>query len=281
MINTETKLFAILGYPVRHSFSPQMHNEWFRKENLNSIYLAFEPEPKDLKKAVESLKFFKFCGANVTIPHKTDIIKYIDFVDKVAEEIGSINTIVAENGRFCGYNTDYLGFSQDLSAKKVNLKSKNVLIIGAGGVARAVAYALKNSEAEKIYIASRTLKNARRLASTFKLEPLDINKVNELLPDVDLLVNASSCGMKETDVLPFNAVKVKKSLIVYDLICGKATPFVKLAKDEGLRIFTGEGMLVRQGACGFKMWTGVCPDIKIAEELLKNLLSNICLEVRK
>jgi shikimate dehydrogenase len=269
MINTETKLFAILGYPVKHSFSPQMHNEWFRKGNLNCVYLAFDPAPEDLKKAVESLKFFKFCGANVTIPHKTDVIKYIDFVDKTAEEIGSINTIVAENGRFCGYNTDYLGFIQDLSAKKVSLKSRSVLIIGAGGAARAVAYALKNSGAEKIYIASRILKSARRLASAFKVEAVDINKVKELLPGIDLLVNASSCGMRETDVLPFNVVKVKKSLIVYDLICGKTTPFMKLAEDERLKMFTGEGMLVRQGACGFKMWTGIYPDIKIAEKLLK------------
>jgi shikimate dehydrogenase len=272
MLNTETKLFAILGYPVKHSFSPQMQNKWFEKENLNGIYLAFEPKPEDLRKTVESLKLLGFKGVNVTIPHKIEITKYVDFVNKAAKKIGSVNAIAFKGGKLYGYNTDHLGFSQDLAAKKINLKNKNVLVIGAGGGARAIVYALKKSKAKNIYIANRTLKNAEQLAEIFKIEVVDINKVGEVLSMTDLLVNTSACGMKKADVLPFKTDKIKSSLIIYDLIYNKVTPFTKLAKNKGLKIFTGVGMLIRQGACGFKIWTGKYPDIEIAERLLKEFI---------
>jgi shikimate dehydrogenase len=269
MLNTETKLFAILGCPVKHSFSPQIQNKWFEKENLNCIYLAFEPKPEDLKKTMESLKLLGFQGINITIPHKIEVMKYVDFTEKAAKKIGSVNTIVFKGGKLYGYNTDHLGFSQDLIAKNVRLKNKNVLVIGAGGGARAIVYALKESKAKNIYIANRTFENAEQLAEMFKIKAVDINNAGEVLPDVDMLVNTSACGMKKTDVLPFKADRIKNGLIVYDLIYNKITPFTKLAKDKGLKIFTGVGMLIRQGACGFKIWTGKYPNIEIAERLFK------------
>jgi shikimate dehydrogenase len=249
-----------------------MQNEWFKKEKLNCIYLAFESNPRHFEKTIESLKLLKFCGLNITIPYKIEIIKYVDFLDKTAERIGSVNTVSFKDDKLYGYNTDHLGFSQDLLAKKVDLKNKEVLVIGAGGGARAIIYALKNSEVGSIYIANRTLKNAQQLASIFGLKVFDISEVEELLPEIDLLINTSSCGLKESDVLPFNVVKVKSSLIIYDLIFNKMTPFVKLAKRKKLKIFTGDGMLVRQGACGFKIWTGKYPDIEFAEAVLKKFI---------
>jgi shikimate dehydrogenase len=272
MLNTKTKLFAILGCPVKHSFSPQMQNKWFEKEKLNYIYLAFEPKPEDLEKTMESLKVLGFQGINITIPYKIEVMKYVDFADKAAKKIRSVNTIAFKGGKLYGYNTDYLGFSQDLAAKKVCLKNKNVLVIGAGGGARAIVYALKESKAKSVYIASRTLKNAEQLAEMFKIKAVDMNEVGEMLPDLDMLINTSACGMKKTDVLPFRTDKIKNSLVVYDLIYNKVTPFTKLAEDKGLKIFTGVGMLIRQGACGFKIWTGKYPDIEIAERLLRKLL---------
>jgi shikimate dehydrogenase len=272
MLNTETKLFAILGYPVKHSFSPQMQNKWFEKENLNCIYLAFEPKAEDLKKTVESLKFLGFKGVNITIPYKTEVMKYVDFTDEAAKKIGSVNTIAFKGGKLYGYNTDYLGFSQDLAAKKVSLEDKKVLVIGAGGGARAIIYALKESKAKNIYIANRTLKNAEHLAEIFKIETVDINKIGEVLSSVDLLVNTSACGMKKIDILPFKVDKIKSSLIIYDLIYNKLTPFTKLAENKGLKIFTGVGMLIRQGACGFRIWTGKYPDIGIVERLLEKFI---------
>jgi shikimate dehydrogenase len=272
MLNTKTKLFALLGCPVKHSFSPQMQNKWFEAENLNYIYLSFEPKPENLKKTMESLKSLGFQGINITIPYKIEVMKFVDFTDKAARKIRSVNTIAFKGGKLYGYNTDYLGFSQDLAAKKIRLKNKNVLVIGAGGGARAIVYALKESKVKNIYIANRTLKNAEQLAEMFKIKSVDINKVGEVFPDVDMLVNTSACGMKKTDVLPFRADKIKNGLIVYDLIYSKVTPFTKFAEDKGLKIFTGVGMLIRQGACGFKIWTGKYPDIEIAERLLKKLL---------
>lgn len=270
MLNTDTKLFAILGYPVKHSLSPQLHNGWFEKEMLNCAYLSFEPDSRNLKKTIESLKILKFRGFNITAPHKIEAMKYVDFVDKAAKKIGSINTVVVKNNKLYGYNTDGSGFIQDLNAKKINLNDKNVLVIGAGGAARAIVYALKNTKVKKIYIANRTLANAQNLAKTLKVKSIDINKASELLSQIDLLVNCSSCGMKKEDSLPFIADKVKKSLIVYDLIYSKVTPFVKFAKAKGLEVFTGKGMLVRQGASAFEMWTGKYP--KITENFLKKIV---------
>jgi shikimate dehydrogenase len=273
MLNTKTKLFAILGYPVKHSFSPQMHNKWFEKEKLNCDYLAFEPDDMlNLKKTIESLKILKFSGFNITLPYKVSAMEYIDVLDKAAKKIGSINTIAAKNGKLYGYNTDYLGFTWDLISKKVNLKNKNVLIIGAGGAARAVTYALKTLKAKNIYISSRTLAKSEYIAKTFKIKSVDISKVVGIFPKIDLLVNSSSCGMGEYDILPFNACEFKNSLMIYDLIYNKTTPFVKFAKDNGLKIFTGEGMLIHQGACAFEIWTGKHPDVKIAAQLLKKFI---------
>ncbi|GHT40023.1 shikimate dehydrogenase [Endomicrobiia bacterium] len=272
MLNTETKLFAILGCPVKHSLSPQMQNKWFERERLNCAYLAFEPDMLNLKKTIESLKILKFSGFNVTVPHKVTVMKYVDAIDKSAKKIGSINTVAVKNSKLCGYNTDYLGFICDLDSKKVNLKNKNVLIIGSGGAARAIAYALKTVKAKNIYVANRTLAKAEYLAKTFKIKSVDMSKVADILLKIDLLVNSSSCGMKKDDILPFNASKVKNSLIIYDLIYNKITPFVKFAKSNGLKIFTGEGMLIHQGACAFKIWTGKHPDTKVAEQLFKKFI---------
>ncbi|MDR3071834.1 MAG: shikimate dehydrogenase [Endomicrobium sp.] len=273
MVNAETKLFAILGDPIKHSFSPQIQNKWFKKENFNGVYLAFEPAPKDFDKTIKSLKILNFCGFNITVPYKVKVMKYVDVMDKVAREIGSVNTISIKNNKFYGYNTDYLGFVQDLASKKINLKSKNVLLIGAGGASRAIAYALKVGQVKNAYVVNRTFPKAQELARVFKLKSIDMNKMGNFVCDcdIDLIINGSSCGMKKTDALPFEVGKVKKGLIIYDLIYNKTTPFVKFAKNNGLKFFTGDGMLIYQGAFGFKIWTGKYPDIGVAKKLLKKL----------
>ncbi|MDR1122859.1 MAG: shikimate dehydrogenase [Endomicrobium sp.] len=270
MINTETKLFAILGCPVKHSFSPLIQNKWFEKEHLNCVYLAFEPKDYNLECTIESLKKLKFNGFNITVPHKIKALKYIDVIDKNTKKIGSINTVIIKKNKLYGYNTDYLGFAKDLKVKNIATKNKKTIIIGAGGAARAVVYALK-TEKSQLYIASRTLDTAIILAKEFKVKAIDINNVKNVLDSTDLLVNCSSCGMKKNDRLPFNFDKIKTSLIVYDLIYNKKTPFVKFAKDNKLKIFTGEGMLIWQGAYAFRLWTGKFPDIKIAEKFFKKI----------
>jgi shikimate dehydrogenase len=274
MTNAETKLFAILGYPVKHSFSPIMQNKWFEKEHLNCVYLAFEPKDYNLECTIESLKKLKFNGFNITIPHKIKALKYVDVIDKNAKKIGSINTVIIKKNKLYGYNTDYLGFAKDLEVKNIIPKNKKIIIIGSGGAARAVVSALKTKKSQHIYIASRTLDRAIILAKKFKVKAIGINNVKNILGNADLLINCSSCGMKKDDRLPFSFYKIKPSLIVYDLIYNKKTPFVKFAKDNKLKVFTGEGMLIWQGAYAFRLWTGKFPDVKIAEKFLKKFLKS-------
>lgn len=269
MVNTKTKLFSIIGYPVKHSFSPQMQNAWFADEKLNCAYLSFKVDPKNLKKVIDAFKILGFYGINVTIPHKTTVMKYLDSADKAAKAIGGVNTISIKNGKLYGYNTDHSGFSADLLSKKIILKNKKILVYGAGGGSRAVIYALKHSGTQKIYIANRTKSKAQKLAKHFKIESIDTSKIKELLPEIDILVNTSSCGMKRTDSLPFKVNNLKNDMIIYDLIYNKKTPFTKLAKEKKLRYFSGEGMLINQGAHGFKIWTGMYPDTKKALRLFK------------
>jgi shikimate dehydrogenase len=272
MLNTETKLFAILGYPVKYSFSPIIQNKWFEKEHLNFAYLAFDPKDCELEDTIKSLKKLKFNGFNVTVPYKTEVLKYVDVIDKSAKKIGSINTVLINDNKLYGYNTDYLGFAKDLKEKRIVVVNKNIVVIGAGGAARAIVAVLKAEKAKNVYIASRILDKATKLAKEFKVKSIDIKSVKDILADTNLLVNCSSCGMKKDDKLPFSFREIKTDLTVYDLIYNKKTPFVKFAKINRLKIFTGEGMLVWQGAYAFKLWTGKFPDIKIAQKILKKFL---------
>lgn len=272
MLNTETKLFAVLGYPIKHSFSPVMQNKWFEKEKYNCAYLSFEIQPGNLKKALDSFKMLGFYGLNITIPHKTEVIKYLDYSDKAAKSIGSANTIAIRNGKLYGYNTDHSGFSADLITKGVKVRNKTVFIYGAGGASRAVIYAVKNAEAKKIYITNRTYKKAEKLAKHFRIESVQEENAAEIMSKADLIINTSACGMKKSDVLPFKAGTLKKTAVVYDLIYNKKTPFTKLAKENRIEYYSGEGMLINQGAHAFKIWTGIYPNTKSTLKLLKKFM---------
>jgi shikimate dehydrogenase len=249
-----------------------MQNAWFEKEKLNCAYIPFEIEPKNLKKAVEALKVLGFTGINITIPHKTAVMQFLDYTDTAAKRIGSVNTIAIKNGKLYGYNTDYSGFASDLIYNKVKVKGRSVLIFGAGGGARAVIYSVKNSGAKKIYLSNRTHKTAVKLAEEFNIEAVSAEKAAEILPETDLIINASACGMKKTDTLPFKISSFKKNAVIYDLIYNKLTPFVKAAIENKVKFFTGEGMLINQGAHGFKIWTGIYPDTKSALKLLDKFM---------
>ncbi|MBQ3834322.1 MAG: shikimate dehydrogenase, partial [Elusimicrobia bacterium] len=153
-INSTTKIVGIFGNPISHSLSPVMHNNWFSKNKLNYVYLAFDILPKDLKAAVGSIRTLNIAGVNVTVPHKVEVMKYLDIVDEDAKKIGSVNTIVNKNGVLYGTNTDWQGFITDLKQKKVNLKNKNVLVVGAGGAAKAILYGLNKLKVKKIFLTS-------------------------------------------------------------------------------------------------------------------------------
>ncbi|MDR1418352.1 MAG: hypothetical protein LBI80_04260 [Endomicrobium sp.] len=151
------------------------------------------------------------------------------------------------------------------------MKNKNILIFGAGGAARAILYALKVLKVNNVYIINRTTKNAVSLAKKFNVESIDLQRVKDVFASIDMLINCSSCGMDTKDIFPFKVDKFKRSLMVYDLIYNKFTPFVKFARASGIKIFTGEGMLAHQGACSFRIWTGIYPNVKVVKKIFEDL----------
>ena len=273
-VNASTKLLGIFGNPVSHSLSPIMHNDWFAKYKLNCLYVAFDVLPENLKSAVESVRTLNISGVNVTVPHKVEVMKYIDTIDDAAKTIGSVNTIVNKNGKLRGYNTDWQGFITDLKSKKINLKNKTVLVIGAGGAAKAILYSLNKLKVKQIYLTSRTFDKAKLIAKKYKnISVIDINKISaSFLKETDCLVNCSTCGMKKDDKLPFAIKEFNKKIVFYDIIYNKETPFKKFAAKNKIKYFSGEGMLIYQGAVSFDKWTGIFPNTKNTLSLIKKFM---------
>lgn len=273
-VTADTKLLGIFGNPVSHSLSPIMHNDWFAKYKLNCLYLAFDVLPKNLKSAVESIRTLNILGVNVTVPHKIEVMKYIDNVDNAAKTIGSVNAIVNKKGKLHGYNTDWQGFITDLKSKNINLKNKTILVVGAGGAAKAILYALTKLKVKHVYLTSRTFDKAKLVAKKYKnISVIDINKVSaSFLKDTDCLVNCSTCGMKKEDKLPFTIKEFNKKIVFYDIIYNKETPFKKFAAKNKIKYFSGEGMLIYQGAVSFDKWTGIFPDTKKTLPLIKKFM---------
>ena len=273
-VTASTKLLGIFGNPVEHSLSPVMHNAWFEKYKLNNLYLAFNVLPKNLRVAVESIRTLNVLGVNVTVPHKVEVMKYLDNIDSAAKSIGSVNTIVNKNNKLYGFNTDWQGFITDLKFKKIDLKNKNVLVIGAGGAAKAILYALTKLKVKKIYLTTRTFEKAKLVAKKYQnISVTDINKISEnFLQDMDCLINCSTCGMKKGDKLPFAIKDFNKNMIFYDIIYNKETPFKKFAAKNKIKYFSGEGMLIYQGAVSFEKWTNIFPDTKNTLNLIKKFM---------
>jgi len=246
-----------------------MQNAWFKEKNIDALYLPFETHPCNLEKTMEAFKTLGFCGINVTVPHKTAVMKYLDGADNAAKSIGSVNAVSVKNGKMFGSNTDYSGFLDDLASKKIKVSGKKAFVFGAGGAARGVLYALKQAKADTIWLSNRSFDNAKKLAKEFAVKAVNANETPDLLPYADLIVNASACGMKKDDVLPFEPAPLKKNAAVYDLIYNKKTPFAGLARKNGAKYYSGEGMLINQGARAFKTWTGKYPDVKTAAALFR------------
>ena len=273
-VTADTKLLGIFGNPVSHSLSPIMHNDWFAKYKLNNLYVAFDVLPKNLKSVVEAIRTLNILGVNVTVPHKVEVMKYLDNIDVAAKNIGSVNTIVNKNNKLYGYNTDWQGFVTDLKSKKIDLKNKSVLVIGAGGAAKAILYALMKLKAKKVYLSSRTFAKAKIVAKKYKkVSVIDINNIPaDFLNNIDCLVNCSTCGMKKDDKLPFIIKEFNKKIVFYDIIYNKETPFKKFATKNKIKYFSGEGMLIYQGAVSFEKWTNIFPDTKNTLNLIKKFM---------
>lgn len=258
---SQNKTFGLVGFPVKHSLSPKMHNAAFSRLKIKAKYRLFPLQERQLKSFLSGLKKRNIFGLNVTIPHKERVLEFIDgYVSEGVRVIGACNTIVVGvDGKLKAYNTDYLGFLRHI--RELKLKPKKIAIIGSGGAAKSVVFALIKSGAEEIYIFDidkfRSLSLVKRFSDIFpQCKIRAVASIEELnLRDRDLLVNASPVGMKEADPLLVEPAKLHKALFVYDLVYNPSeTKQLKAAKDAGCGQANGLGMLLYQGVEAFELW---------------------------
>lgn len=262
-IGGKTRLYGIFGYPIGHTLSPKLHNAVFRKRKIDAVYLPFEVKPDYISEAIEALKSLGIAGVNVTLPHKESAAKFADEIPSDADRaIGAVNTLVLKGGEALGYNTDGPGFLEDLKEGfGFRPKDRRVLMIGAGGAARSVAFYLLKDGCGELIVYNRTPERASGLAGYLakffpKGRVRSVLSIEELGNDkLDLVVNASACGMKLDDPFPVNPDVFRLTELAYDVIYSPAeTKFLVEAKKRKLRCSNGLGMLVRQAAYAHCLW---------------------------
>ncbi len=251
-IDAHTRLFAVFGDPVAHSLSPVMHNHAFQQVGHNGVYVAMRI--RDIEAAVAAVRCLSISGVSVTVPHKTAVMAWLDQVDPMAEEIGAVNTIVNQNGRLCGYNTDAHGAIRALK-EMVDPAGRDVAILGAGGAARAVGFGLANENA-RLVIVNRTATSGKRLAEKLGA---DYRSPDAFRPaEGSILINTTPVGMwPHVDALPLPVKYLRPGMMVMDIIYNPLqSRLIREAADMGCRVLNGVPMFVHQGALQFKLWTG-------------------------
>ncbi|VAX28828.1 Shikimate 5-dehydrogenase I alpha [hydrothermal vent metagenome] len=267
-INARTKITGLIGYPVEHSLSPDMHNAAFEHLGLNYCYIAMPVKPEGLSDAVKGIRALNFHGCNVTVPHKQEVIPLLDEIDDEAGFIGAVNTIRNDSGLLKGFNTDGRGFMESLKEAGVDPLGKDIFIIGAGGAARAIGY----------YLAQRALRLYIFDVDSGKSLPLvrDLKKLNrevfaaedrDSIRSSDIVINATPLGLKKDDPLPLQMDLLRREQVVCDLIYWD-TPLIKGAGEKGCKTVNGLGMLLWQGVLAFQIWTGAVPPVDLMREIL-------------
>ncbi|MBS7637142.1 shikimate dehydrogenase [Candidatus Bathyarchaeota archaeon] len=274
-VSGKTKVFCVIGDPIEHSLSPMMHNAAFRHSKIDAVYVAFKVEKGTLEDAVKGMHSFGICGMNVTTPHKTAIIKYLDGVDTVAEFVGAVNTVLNANGKLLGFNTDGIGALRALEENGVKTKGKRVLLLGAGGAGRAIAFQLAQ-EADELIILNRDANKARVLAGALRKRfnkrvvgnDLTPNVLKNWIEDVDVLINATSVGMHpHRDHTLVDKSLLKPELTVMDIVYNPVkTKLLKDAKSVGAKVIYGVEMLVYQGAASFEIWFNQSAPVEVMKE---------------
>jgi shikimate dehydrogenase len=269
MINAHTQLYGIIGDPVQHSLSPILHNKAFKRMGLNAVYLVFEVE--DLEEAIRGIRGLGIRGVSVTLPFKTQVLPFLDRVEAVAEKIKAVNTIANEGGRLVGYNTDWRGALEALE-EKVDLKGKKILLLGAGGAARAIGFGLKKRGCQTI-ISNRSLDKANELAKALGFICMPLSSINK--PKIDVIINATSVGMSPHHAdSPVPRRFLKEGMVVMDIVYQPLkTQLLQDAEEQGCRTIDGLEMFVRQGAGQLEIWTGQKLDIHQMKEDLSRELS--------
>lgn len=261
------KSYFIIGNPVEHSLSPKIHNFWFKENNINSVYEKETLTEDKLEVFVQKIRKGDINGANVTVPFKQKIIPYLDELTDLSKKTQSVNTLFKKDNSVVGDNTDVYGFSQSILNQNINLQNKKALILGAGGVAPSLITALEDLSIGQIYIKNRTFEKLLKLKASFeRIIPLKQDEENEY----DIVINATSVGLKKDDKINFSFDNLKNKVIFYDTIYNPPmTNLLKIAKEKNHTIINGKSMLFLQAQKAFQIWTGINP--KINEKFLKYL----------
>jgi shikimate dehydrogenase len=256
------KSFAVIGDPIDHTLSPNIHSAAFRELNLDCSYIAFRIPKGELEEGLEGLKKIKIDGFNITIPHKIEMMKYLDKIDESCSLIGAVNTVTNKDGSLKGYNTDMDGFLEPFKKKELNIENAKVLLLGAGGAARAIIAGFAKEKANSITIANRTLEKANNLSVFSKKIGLNANAikiedVNDSAKNYDIIVNATSVGLKN-ESSPISLEGINEKTIVYDIVyMPMNTDFIKKAKTKGSIVIFGYEMLLGQAVRAFEIWHGM------------------------
>ncbi len=277
MSDCKKKIVGLIGWPVSHSLSPKMHNTAFRHLGLDFSYRLFPTKPKNLKKTIEMIRSKKIKGANVTIPYKEKIIKYLDKIDKKAGMLGAVNTILNIEGKLIGHNTDVDGFITSLRKEgNFNPQGKTVFLIGCGGVGKAIAVTLAKSKIKNIFLLDKDIKKSKELYSLIRANeripvsmifPENKGRIKKAISNSELLINATPVGMKKAKHV-INPKFLHKNLFVYDVVYNRKTELLKEAKKRKLRCLGGLEMLIYQGAKAFEIWTGKKAPIDVMRKAL-------------
>ena len=261
------KKYLVIGNPIEHSLSPKLHNHWIKENNIDAIYDKKQLSKNEIKGIINEVKNEKINGINVTVPFKKSVIPFLDELTQLAKETQSVNTIFKKDNKIVGDNTDVGGFKQSLEYINYNVKNKKVFILGAGGVVPSILKALEKLGAAKVYISNRTKEKAKNLESHYKislgLETLDWGQS----PDFDIIINATSLGLKNNDKIELDYNKHKSKLfgkkkLFYDVIYNpEKTNFLLKGEELGNETTNGKMMFMCQAQLTFKIWHNILPKI--------------------
>ena len=278
-ITGQTKIVGIIGAPITHSRSPQIHNAAIAALGLDYVYVPFHVQPDDLGAAIEGFKATNVIGINVTIPHKQNVIPYLDEISREATLIGAVNTLIFKDGAISGENTDAPGFLQAMQEDGLDVpQGGSAVVIGAGGSARAIVVALALAGVRTICITNRTVSRAVALATDLSEKTsvsiygigLDDSMLSDAVGTSQLIVNTASTSMDVSHPLLINPEWLEPQSIVYDIVyTPPETRLLRAAAEKGCHTIGGLGMLVHQGAIAFERWTGVNPPIEIMRQALQ------------
>lgn len=268
-ISGKTKVVGLFGYPVEHSLSPAMHNAAFEHLDLDYCYVTFSVRPDLLEHAVRAVKGLNLRGVNVTVPHKEKVIPFLDRVNEEASFIGAVNTVLHSDGALIGFNTDGRGFMESLAEAGISPEGKNVLVVGAGGACRAISYYLSR-HAARLLIFDIDEKKVSGLVGDLGAIRSNVSRAGNLenLRGIDIVVNATPLGLKDSDPPPLNLSLITGEMTVCDLIY-RETPLLGAAAAKGCKTLNGLGMLLHQGVLAFEIWTGIRPPVEIMRNAIR------------